>query len=275
MSESEYKELVLTEYDRQVSGHHLRSELLVPTPANIKAEVVKICEQGSELSTGDENILSSFVGVRADAAAYRLAFQNGGADPFRPVVKLLADRTINTNIKYVNLLALLIGFKFRPYHPNMVREVTGDSPIIVLPPSPPPPPIDPPKKNQKKLIIYIVISLATVIGGYFAYDEIAHRLTGNERCMYWDDDHYQPIDCNEKPPHSQYQSIDPKLVATLKRITKPDTITIYSVKKVWYINYNGKVEFFTTSGLYPPDTSRRLLPMTDHILKKYVYHMAD
>lgn len=273
MSESEYKELVLTDYDRQMATALLPSELLVPTPANIKAEIVKFCEQGSALSAGDEQILRSFVGARADAAAYRIAFQNGKADPFRQVVKLLTDRSVNTNIKYVNLLALLIGLKSRPYHPNMVREKTVDGSIIVLPP--PPPPIGRPLKNRKRLIIYTLVFLAAVIGGYFVYDYVAHRLTGNERCMYWDDDHYQPIDCNEKPPHVSGRSIDPQLVATLKRITKPDTITIYSVKKVWYINYNGKVEFFTTSGLYPPDTSRRLLPMTDHILKKYVYHMAD
>ncbi|MES2111887.1 MAG: hypothetical protein V4577_24230 [Bacteroidota bacterium] len=278
MSESEYKEFVLADYDRQVGAHLLLSELLVPTPANIKAEIVKFCEQGSALSAGDEQILRSFVGTRADAAAYRIAFLNGTADPFRPLINLLAERSKGTNIRNVNLLALLVGFKPRPYHPTMVRKDTTDGPIIVLPTSPPrvdPPPVDPLQKNRKKLIIYTLVSLAVVIGGYFTYDYLAHRLTGNERCMYWDDDHYQPIDCNEKPPHSQSQPIVWQLVDGLKRITKPDTLTPYSVRKVWYIQYNGKVEFFTGEGLYPPDTSRRLLPMTDHILKKYVYHIAD
>lgn len=277
MSESEYKEFVLADYDRQAGAHLLLSELLVPTPANIKAEIVKLCEQGSALNVGDEQILRSFVGTRADAAAYRIAFQNGTADPFRPLINLLAERSKGTNIRNVNLLALLIGFKPRPYHPRMVRKETTDGPIIVLPPllPPQPPQVGPPSKNLKRLIIYMLISLGVVIGGYFVYDYLAHRLTGSERCMYWDDDHYQPIDCNEKLPHGQSQPIVRQLVTGLKRITKPDTLTPYSVRKVWYIQYNGKVEFFTAEGLYPPDTSRRLLPMTDHILKKYVYHIAN
>jgi hypothetical protein len=274
MSESEYKKLVMVDYDRQKAERLLPSELLLPTPANIKAKIVKICEQGSELSVGDENILRSFVGEKDNAAAYRNAFYNGKADPFRQVVKLLAQRSVNTNVKYINLLALLIGFNSRPYHPNMVCEKTADGSTIVLPPPPPPPPNGLPLKNRKRLIIYILVSLAVVTGGYLAYYNVAHRLTGNERCMYWDDDHYQPIDCNEKPPHGQSQPIV-QLVIRLKRITRPDTLTPYSVRKVWYANYNGRVEFFTAKGLYPPDTSRRLLPMTDHILKKYVYHIAD
>ena len=269
MSESEYKELVLADYDRQMAAALLPSELLVPTPGNIKAEIVKICEQGSALSAGDEKILRSFVGERPDAAAYRNAFYNGKADPFRPLVNLLAERSMGTNIRNVNLLALLIGFKPRPYHPNMVCKKTGDGSTIILPP------VGPLLKDRKRLIIYILVFLTVVTGGYFTYDHYVHRVTGNERCMYWDDDHYQPIDCNEKPPRGQSQPIVRQLVTRLKRITRPDTLTPYSVRKVWYANYNGKVEFFTAEGLYPPDTSRRLLPMTDHILKKYVYHIAD
>ena len=122
MSEAEYKELVLAEYDRQLNGYLLSSELLVPTPANIKAAVVKICERGTELSAGDEKILQSFVGVKEDVAAYHKAFQNGKADPFRQVVTLIRRREIDTNVRYINLLALVIGFQQRPFHPGMLSR---------------------------------------------------------------------------------------------------------------------------------------------------------
>ena len=284
MSESEYKELVLEDYDRQMEAHLLPSELLVPTPAKIKAKVVKFCEQGSGLSTGDENILRSFVGERADAAAYRSAFQNGTADPFRQVVKVVAERSVNTNIKYVNLLALLIGYSLRPYHPNLnppaqeEKEMKDNLPVKQdLKPTIPP--IEngknKTKKDSFKLLWVFAVVIVIALGWYLVSQKSSRHYTGREGCMFWNEDHYEPIDCNYRPITAPRYKLKLEQVNNFKRITRPETLSYKSIRKVWYSNYKGRVEFYTDSGANPLDTNFRVLPMTKHAYEKYVLHITN
>ncbi|MFC0514605.1 hypothetical protein ACFFGT_10350 [Mucilaginibacter angelicae] len=283
MSESEYKELVLADYDRQMAEHLLPSELLVPTPANIKAEIVKICEQGSTLSAGDEKILRSFVGERENAAAYRIAFQNGKADPFRQVVKLLVDRSVNTNVKYVNLMALLIGFPARPYHPSLkqigppMAGVMTDQPVEGPKTSQPLTEGDaqPGKGNSYKFLWLFASVIIVGMGWYLISKKTVIYNNGKEDCMIWSDDHYEPIECKDPSTAAPHYPIKHELVDHFKRITRPDTLTYQSVRKVWYSNYKGRMEFYTDSGPHPLDTNLRVLPMTLHIFEKYVLHIKN
>jgi hypothetical protein len=284
MSESEYKKLVLADYDGRMEAHLLPSELLVPTPANIKAEVVKFCERGFELSTGDENILRSFVGERQDAAAYRIAFQNGKADPFRQVVRVLADRSVNTNIKYINLLALLIGYPSRPYHPNLrpfnpLQTEAMQSPPVKGNPSPPNVPMkrggQVTRRNNLKFLWIFASAIVIALGWFIIPHKTVRHYTGHEGCMFWNDDHYEPIECNERSATAPHYKINLEQVDNFKRITKPDTLTYQSVNKVWYSNYKGKMEFYTDSGANPVDTNLRVLPMSKHIFEKYVLHITN
>jgi hypothetical protein len=91
----------------------------------------------------------------------------------------------------------------------------------------------------------------------------------NQRCMYWTGDHYQAISCNDKIDDVSIIALDTFKVNHLKRITRPDTLTGYSVRKVWYAKIDGKVEFYTHSGEHPVDHKKRLLPMSRLILSKY------
>lgn len=290
MSESEYKKVVLADYDRQLEEERLPSELLVPTPASIKAKIVKFCEQVSTLNTGDENILRSFVGEKADVAAYHKAFQIGKADPYRPLVNLLADRSISTNIRNINLLALLLGFKPRPYHPGLrdtalfdppigptqVEVMTDEPPVNpYLPEGPVEPDVEPTKGNSYK---FLWIFAAVIIAGmswYLISKKTVRPCTGKEGCMIWNDDHYECIECNDKSDPSPHYPIRHELIDNFKRITRPDTLTYQSVRKVWYSNYKGRMEFYTGSGPNPLDTNLRVLPMTTHILEKYVLHITN
>ncbi|MDP9077793.1 MAG: hypothetical protein M3O71_10250 [Bacteroidota bacterium] len=284
MSESEYKELILAEYDRQMAAKELRSELLLPTPANIKAEVVKFCEQDSALSTGDEKILHSFVGKKTDVAAYHKAFQIGKADPFRQVVKVLADRKVNTNIKYINLLALLIDFPSRPYHPQMKPitpsqgAATGD-PQVEVGPEPvgfnvEEDPLQTKNKSYKLLWLFVPV-IVIGLGWYATSKRLFHHYTGHEGCMIWNDDHYDPIECNDQSDPLPHYPIKHNLVDSFQRITNPETLTYQSVRKVWYANYKGRMEYYTHSGPNPQDTNLRVLPMTTHILEKYILHITN
>ncbi|QEC74628.1 hypothetical protein [Mucilaginibacter ginsenosidivorax] len=291
MSESEYKELVLAEYDRQMKNEPSLSALLVPTPAKIKSLVIMICEQGSKLSTGDEKILESFVGKKDNAAGYRKAFSTGKADPFRPLVNLFDDRSIKTNIRNIDLLALLIGFKPRPYHPSLPATITFDPPIKPAPPEivtdeppgnpdPSENPVEPGEEPTKgKSYKFLWIIAAVIIAGmswYLISKKMEKHYTGKEGCMIWDDDHYEPIECKDRSSDAPHYPINQELVDHFKRISEPKkTLTYQSVGKVWYSNYKGSVQFYTDSGPNPLDTNLRVLPMTTHIFEKYVLHIKN
>ncbi|AYL94245.1 hypothetical protein [Mucilaginibacter celer] len=319
MSESEYKLLVLADYDEKALKQPLPAELLVPTPGNIKAEIVKICEQG--LTVGDEKILRSFVGEKLDAAGYRNAFLNRKADPFRPLVGALENRSVKTHIRNIDLLALLIDYRPRPYHPGLEvpekktitdtaatgsqnESETGTVPLAGSQDVPSledngiitePPPAELSKEitekqgdekeesdseqghkyyNKRMLFFVSVLFLVLSAGGYIYWHTGTKEYTGHEKCMVWNDDRYEPVECDKTTALQSYP-INQQWVEHFRRITTPDTLTPYSVGKVWYANYKGRMEFFNDSAAFPLDTNRRLLPMTDHILKKYVYHISN
>jgi hypothetical protein len=279
MSETEYKEWVLAAYDQQLADGQLPSELLSPTPAGIKAEALKICEQG--LKPKDEKILRSFVGQKQDIAGYHNAIRNHNADPFRPLVNFLDDRSINTKLKNIDLLALLIDFTPRPYHPNLIID---GQPIFSTPPDDLPDTAHkltsltqkkPSGKIKKRIALSGLLLITFLLASYFTVHRNKHQLTGKEGCMIWSDDHYEPVDCNDKSFGTKSSPINRQLVDHFKRITRPDTLTLYAVRKVWYAKYDGRVEFFTAAGPYPLDSDRRVLPMTVHILQKYILHTAN
>ncbi|MGN6394740.1 MAG: hypothetical protein ACTHMI_04210 [Mucilaginibacter sp.] len=91
-------------------------------PLHVKAYV------NTAFATLSRYLRRSIFKRKDNAAAYRNAFSIGKADPFRPLVNLLDDRSIKTNIRNVDLLALLIDFQPRPYHPNLqIQSTTGAS----------------------------------------------------------------------------------------------------------------------------------------------------
>ncbi|MFI5163013.1 MAG: hypothetical protein ACHQHN_17160 [Sphingobacteriales bacterium] len=276
MSESEYKNLVLADYDNKLTAQLLPSELLLPTPANIKAEIVKICEMS--LSTADEKILRSFVGNKEDVMAYRMAVLNGKADPYRPLVNLLGDRSINTNIRNVDLLAMLIGYQPRPYHPSLPLT-NNPSPAPAEPSRRTLDPItnslESPKKRLIKPLLFLVSIILIGIAGFWIWQKSSRHYTDTKGCMIWSDDHYEPVACDDKSSAKPVYPINHQLIDHFRKIKDPKTLTLADVRKVWYAKYNGNVEFFTDSGFYPLDTTRRVLPLTVHILQKYVYHTTN
>lgn len=274
MSERAYKELVLEDFDRKLAAQKLRPELVSPTRRSLKAHCLNTCTERFEQK--DELLLQSFFGPKENQAAYVNAIRNANADIFRALHAFLNDRTINTTFNNVSLLAWMIDFEPRPYNPSMELK----SAAAVPPPEIPPQEekvIDPVAKNntatKKKILLALSICSVLLLSIYFATQFKSTAVTGTERCMIWTEDHYEPVNCNEKYVNTPIFPIDHNLINGFKKITRPDTLTLHSVQKVWYINAKGRMEFYTASGPYPLDTTRRLLPMTDYILKKYVYHL--
>jgi len=93
--------------------------------------------------------------------------------------------------------------------------------------------------------------------------------TTDEKCMYWDDDHYEPVNCNAQINGVTIIPLDKKKLQHQRKINLPDTLTTYSLGKVWYKGFVKDHEFFTDSGAYPQDIQRVLKPLTNTILTKY------
>jgi hypothetical protein len=92
-----------------------------------------------------------------------------------------------------------------------------------------------------------------------------------ENSMYWDGDHYEPVKDGAQEPGVTIIPLNIKTLQQQRKITLPDTLTKYSLGKVWYKGYGKDHEYFTNSGIYPPDTSRRLKPLSSGILKYSSY----
>jgi hypothetical protein len=286
MLEQEYKADVLADYDRKVKESRLSSSLVSPTPAGLKAEAVRACEH--RFMPKDEVLLRSFFKQKESPTAYRFAILKDDASVFKPLNNFLRDRSIDTKFKNIELLAWLIDFEPRPFHPGLVRNTLAGMTMEA------PPPVSPPArelispegftspfvdktvtKGRKRILVFGLMVLTIVVAGFWLLKRSAGHPTGKEGCMIWDNDHYQPVDCHDPTAQSIARKIDHNLVDHFQKILKPDTLTLHSMGKVWYAKYKGRVEFFTAEGYHPLDSNRRLLPMSDYILEKYVYHMSN
>ncbi len=107
----------------------------------------------------------------------------------------------------------------------------------------------------------------------FAYWErrkpTVNTASEGEKFMYWDGDHYEPIKDEKQNVGSAIIPLNAQKLTRQRKINLPDTLTSYSIGKVWYKGYGKGHEFFTDSGAYPQDLQRVLKPLTNNILTKY------
>ncbi|MBE5317710.1 hypothetical protein IM793_00945 [Pedobacter sp. MR2016-19] len=92
----------------------------------------------------------------------------------------------------------------------------------------------------------------------------------DEKCMYWNEDHYEPVKCNAQIANATIIPLDLKKLQRQRKINLSDTLTSYSLGKVWYKGFVKDHEFFTAAGPYPTDTTRVLKKLSPIILAKYI-----
>ncbi len=100
---------------------------------------------------------------------------------------------------------------------------------------------------------------------------IGWRYVIPHQCMCWEGDRYVEIDCAAQTNllGSKKVPLDHEKLSNFKKITRPDTLTLKHVNKVWYSKIDHDVEFFTSSGFHPEHTNRSLKAATERILTKY------
>ncbi|QEH41811.1 hypothetical protein [Chitinophaga sp. XS-30] len=126
------------------------------------------------------------------------------------------------------------------------------------------------RKPAKRLAAAIMLSLALGTGGTWWWMDKNQPPNHNGGCMYWMEDHYEPIACNQKIHNAVIIALDTVKLKNFKKITMPDTITYLAIGKVWYAKIDSKIEYYTSEGDHPVVFGRRLKPITKYIIDKYI-----
>lgn len=285
----DYIKLVKATYNKKRADNELSTLLAQPTPANIRQEcwyVYKKQYDSRQLLKKDEQILNGFFGPVEPGKQFLEAIGNFPADRFRPLDNYLKGDTEKTDRSNLELLAWLIDFRHRPYVFGMEVILNEDEISIIGKPEintrngqphpvPKPVPIEKDQKKNRRRIIIIFLIVATCLGGgYFIWqkEQSKHVPLGilNTACMYWKDDHYEEIPCNDERKSIFKLPMDAEKMRNFKRITQEDTITEKSIGKVYYFKMDNKREYYTTSGHHPVYVTRNLKPLSRFIFDTYL-----
>ncbi|WGQ11304.1 hypothetical protein QG516_06505 [Pedobacter gandavensis] len=298
---NDYKEKVLAEYQKKRTESTLSINLLHPTPGKLKDECLLVYKERHLKK--DDPALRLFFGSKDDTTDYSKSIRNFENDKFKPLINFLNRRTIDTEDKNVELLAWLIDFEPRPYKfgntygpkssavsldestndlinienvDHLIdQELTFTTPEIVkekialneIEQNTPQTLVEKTPAQTKKVTLKTTLSVAAIAIGVGA---ALLFMSPTEACMHWTGDHYERISCNQKTSEYPIIALDTQKVAHLKKITLPDTITKNGLGKIWYAKIDGELEFYTADGEHPVYTDKRLRPLTDYILDKYL-----
>jgi hypothetical protein len=272
-----YKKAIRAQYQIEIEGKY-SSFLMTPSRAKLR----QLCEERLKESNDEEdkasfNLVFGFEYV----AGNRNKLQNQ-TDKFRPIETFLKGETDLSDIETINIAALLVDFKPRPFRffaakqkgIETIEELTvvkGDkneenqNHIVIIPTK------SEEKKNWKKKIGIGVLSVAGLFSvGYTAKDLIIEE----KECMQWQTDHYEYIDCNSSTSQEILEiPVEPadESKAKLRKIEVTETTTFFVNDKpvIWYSKVNGKPEFFNTHGFHPV-TGKPLKPITKYMIDKWV-----
>jgi hypothetical protein len=295
-----YSKAVLTYYQQKLAADELSLHIKQLSSASFKEACLEVRRE--RFSKKDDLPLRAFFGEGANQDACLLAIKVVDNDKFKPLVYFIKGKTKKPDDKVVELVAWLIDFKDRPYDPGLdyseslrptqalVPDKAVDIPNTVPaenqngPQAFSPEPIKDSSQNvlpkagkerikRKRIILAITISIAFGMVAFWIWPRKPTNLqiTGHEACMFWADDHYQPVSCAQKIDNTQVIALDSEMIKNVHKITRPDTITLNSIGSVWYVKYRGVMEYYTDSGSHPLDPNLRLKPITPYMIRKYIH----
>jgi len=297
-----YITLVIAAYNKKRVSNELSPLLVRSTPLNIKKACVRMLQEGGQKK--DEQMLKAYFGPAENQKQLLQLIQDFEIDKFRPLDKFLKGEPKKLNDIDLELLAWLIDFKHRPYSFGMEVIMEEEEKDIIKPGKSIPPPINkipgeetkddatgiieelqgteepvvinqpPPtvyggtapidtvmKKNKREQPIVFLLILVTFIAGVYIWQQIRE----NAGCMYWTGDHYEPVACDEDPKGRIFLPLDKKMQRNFERITRKDTLTTWSINRMYYVSDKNKIEYFTAPGPYPKDLKRNVRKLTQLI----------
>ena len=132
-------------------------------------------------------------------------------------------------------------------------------------------------KTTKRVVALTTIIIVLVSIGFYVLSRHSPKTyppipPGSQGCMFWAEDHYQPVPCNMKLGDTLVIALDSEKLVHFRKITRPDTISDNARGSVWYVRYHGNYEFYTSDGYHPIDPQLRLRPITPFIIARHVPH---
>lgn len=286
----DYQNDVLQAYHKMKAEGSLSPNMVTPTPGKLKEECLKYFN--IRFTPKDTFLFSSIFEVRDTAEEYYKNVTRSSADKFRPLNNFLLNKTDEPQDKVIELLAWLIDYQERPYQPGDVYEVSVDVPkgnptddvaedgLTTLDDAPEEagvtPAVERPVQAAENKFLGTPLKYKSAILAFAAAAAvalIAYLITPvgpAPQCMYWAGDHYKAITCEAKINNSIVIALDTFKLHNLKKITKPDTLSYYSIGKVWYTKKNNKPEFFTAYGEVPYDHNKVLKPLTRYMIDQHI-----
>ncbi|QXU41482.1 hypothetical protein [Pedobacter sp. D749] len=278
----DYQDIVLAAYKKMKDNGKLRAILPQATTTRLRKACLRVYDD--RYTPKDADILSMFFKKdKMECDDFRKVIYDSEPDDYKALCNHIKGETGKTKEENTDLLAWLIDFPTSYEWMNLSDEekqrvfkrAEKEKPI---PPLPPPPPIPPQpifiisRFSPHQIIISCILLLFIGSSSFVAWENstISVRMPkADEKCMYWNEDHYEPVKCNAQIANATIIPLDLKKLQRQRKINLSDTLTSYSLGKVWYKGFIKDHEFFTDSGAYPQDIQRVLKPLTNTILTKY------
>lgn len=290
----EYQQYILQLYRNKKSAKELPRELMKPTVANLKKAALKTIDL--RYHPKYDKVLSDFFGAHTNADGYRAAISKTVPDDYKTIYRWIRGEIGVTGDENVGLFLWLIDLEIPPFNAAtdygaLLRSISDNNNIKVGEDVKDKSELKVEEGHEKKieeqgrreteisvvqikpnntsrlkrvLIGSLAVVLVIVLGKYLWYNRTK---VIEPHCMYWNGEEYKYSSCSvEKDYPSQVITLDTIKQMRLKRNMRPDTLTAYSIGKVWYIHIRGRYEYYTDSGYYPLDTNLRLLEVSAQIL---------
>nr|WP_276901868.1 hypothetical protein [Pedobacter kyonggii] len=281
----DYQDLVLAAYKKMRDNGKLHVILPRETTTKLRTACLKVYE--SRYDSKDADILAMFFEVDKMGCDFQKILNKSEPDDYRALWNHITGGTETTDERNSDLLAWLIDLEPRPrssYYLSPDKTIKiGGKPIndLFLPPSTPPgqpkPPTPPksfyiPRFSPRYIILSCIILLFVCTASFAVWErwvKMVRMPESGEKFMYWDEDRYEPIKDEKQNVGATIIPLNIKTLTQQRKINLPDTMTTYSLGKVWYKGHGKDHEFFTDSGAYPLDLQRVLKPLSSTILTKY------
>lgn len=291
---ADYIASVLQTFHEKKDNHELSNRWSKLTRASLREECLAVYLKGC--TKDDAKVLSEFFEYREDEKAVTQKIRDFDINKFRPLVNFINGNTSLPDLKNIELLAWLIDFEPRPLrkYEEKIRGGSSGGGNKKGRGKPKGSSNDDPdsttqigqshqlSKRRIRYLIPLALLFVLLLVGAFLFNRFkntgANRLTvgdpaltSNESCMYWVEDHYQQIPCNQKVPGAEVIPLDAEKLQHFKKINCPETIKKSEIEKYWYCKLkSGEIEYFTAGGFHPVDTNRRLKPLTSYMYEKYI-----
>jgi hypothetical protein len=303
----EYRNQVYQAYLEKKQNGNLPLNLEDPKPANLRDECLIVLPLRN--LPNDEKILSDFFGIPKAGKDYAFSIYQYDLKLFKPLQNFLKGKTKQPETKNINLLAWLIDFEVRPFKfdfnpsESVIGNINEESIIdeefienkdlgsrnaelVAISKLDKEEKLDTDENITGALILkegegdltkkrlklnYVLVLIAVILTG-FSVATLGGWINvfQNKECMYWKEDHFISISCEESTSNLNAIALDKNRLENFKKIIQTDSLKEDCIGKIWYSKIDKELEFYSASGKHPIHTEKGLKIVTAYVYDKYI-----